>query len=375
MAKFISFCYRNLLKPILFRFEPEFVHNRFTFVGRNLGRFGFTRGLTRRIFRFDHPKLAQEVLGLRLTNPVVLSAGFDKQADMVNILPSIGFSGMEMGSITWKPYSGNAKPRLYRLPKSKAIVVYYGLKNLGVVDTIVKFKKSVKQEILQSDFQIGISIAKTNSDETCTVEAGIEDYYQGLKSFVEAGIGDYYTINISCPNTFGGEPFTTPDKLSKLLGRLATIECKVPIFVKMPINLDWTDFRKLIDVVIRHKIKGVIIGNLNKNHQDPNILEKIPEHLKGGISGKPTFDLSNALIEKTYRDYGKKLVIVGTGGIFKAEDAYKKIKLGATFVQMITGMIFEGPQVIGEINRGLLRLIERDGYKNISDAIGVENKQ
>jgi dihydroorotate dehydrogenase len=372
ISSITGFIFKNFLKPILFKFDPENVHDRFTIAGRFYGSKQVFRDIFRKLFRYDDDVLIQKVDGNTFNNPVLLSAGFDKHADMMNILAPIGFSGMELGSITWKAYDGNPKPRLYRLPKSKGIVVYYGLKNLGVDATIAKIKKERIFDEEDKDFVFGVSIAKTNSKEVCSVEAGIEDYYQGLSAMNRAGVGDYYTINISCPNTYGGEPYTTPEKLEGLLKALDSIGTEKPVYIKMPINHEWGEFKKLLEVIMKHNIAGVIIGNLNKNHDDKNIVEKIPENLKGGVSGKPTFELSNALIRNTYKEYGEDLTIIGTGGIFTAEDAYTKIKAGASLVQMITGMIFGGPQVIGQINKGLSELVKADGYKNISEAVGVE---
>jgi len=372
ISKVTAFLFKYFLKPILFKFDPEFIHDRFTIAGKFYGSKQLTRNIIRKLFRYDDESLEQTVDGNLYKNPILLSAGFDKNADMMNVLAPVGFAGMELGSITWKPYGGNPKPRLYRLPKSKSIVVYYGLKNLGVDATIQKLQQERFFDEQDKDFVMGVSIAKTNNKEVCNVADGIEDYYQGLSAMVNAKIGDYYTINISCPNTYGGEPFTTPDKLDALLKTIDSLQITKPIYVKMPINHEWLEFKDLLDVIVKHNIKGVIIGNLNKNHDDKHITEQIPESLKGGVSGKPTFELSNALIRQTYKSYNNKLTIIGTGGVFTAEDAYQKIKYGAELVQMITGMIFGGPQVIGEINYGLVDLLKADGYTNISEAIGVE---
>ncbi|QQS38409.1 quinone-dependent dihydroorotate dehydrogenase [Candidatus Woesebacteria bacterium] len=366
----IARLYGTLAKPVFFKLDPEMVHDTITVVGGLLGKYAFTKTLTGYFFDYENFVLEQKVNGIRFKSPVGLSAGFDKNANLVDILPYVSFGFAEIGSITFKPYKGNPKPRLYRLPKSQALVVYYGLKNIGVKKIIQKLKTSN----IPQDFPISISIAKTNSSTTSTTIGGINDYYSCFKKVVEAGVGNLYTLNISCPNTFGGEPFTTPEKLDKLLKKINTIKYDKPLFVKMPINLAWNDFDKLLKICIKYRVSGVVIGNLNKNHKDKNIKDTIPEGLKGGISGKPTWDLSNALIEKTYKKYKAKLTIIGTGGIFSAEDAYTKIKKGATLVQLITGMIYQGPQLIAQINEGIVDLMKKDGYKNLSEAVGKEVK-
>ena len=370
MRKIIAWKYRHIIKPILFKLDPEFVHNAITSMGVLLGKFSITRNITRRVLNFSHPCLSQNVFGMTFANPVGLSAGFDKNAQLIHVLPSIGFGFGEVGTVTLNPYEGNPKPRLYRLPKSRSIAVYYGLKNIGAEKVIEKLKKITKSA---SDYRFFISVGKTNSKETVTEDAGIEDYYQCLKKIIAAGVGDIYEINISCPNTFGGEPYINPERLEKLMRKLYTLPIHKPIVVKMPINLSWPDFDQLLQILVAYKVSGVVIGNLNKNHHDPSVLDKIPSGIKGGLSGKPTWELSNNLISKTYEKYHDKLVIIGVGGIFSAEDAYEKIKRGAQLVEIITGMIYQGPQLIGEINQGLSQLLERDGYSNISEAVGSDH--
>lgn len=362
--------YRSIFKPLFFRFDPEVVHDHMTITGNFLGRFKLTRWLSKKVFSYTNAALKQTLKEKTFVNPIGLSAGFDKNAKLLNILPSVGFGFMEIGSITYEAYEGNEKPRLFRLPKSKGLVVYYGLMNDGVKKIAKKIKEAIK-----SDALVGISIAKTNSSKTATEDSGILDYYNCLKYVEDANIGDYYTLNISCPNTFGGEPFTTKQRLEKLLEKLSELKITKPIFVKMPINLDIKDFDQLLQVCINYKIDGVIIGNLTKVRDPKFIKDSIPDHVKGGISGKPTEELSNFLISYTYKSYGDRLIIVGVGGVFNAQDAYEKIKRGASLIQLITGMIFNGPQLIGEINRDLVKLLRNDGYNNISEAIGIYHKQ
>lgn len=366
--KVIKLLYKNILKNIFFLFDPEYVHDLLTMVGKVLGRFSILRKFTSIIFSYNNDILTQTVKNIKFKNPVGLSAGFDKDANLINILPSVGFGFGTIGSITYESYIGNPKPRLYRLKKSKALVVYYGLKNIGVKNIIPKILKSKK---IVNEFPVCISVAKTNCERTKSEDKGIEDYFLCFSELLKQDIGDLYEINISCPNTFGGEPFTTPTKLKKLLFKINSLNIIKPVFIKMPINLEWSDFKALLDVIVEFKyISGVTIGNLNKDYSDSLIKDNIPKHIKGGISGKPTINLSNSLISKTYMEYGDKLIIKGVGGIFNALDAYEKIKRGSTLIELITGMIYEGPQLIGEINKGLVELLKRDGYTSIREAVG-----
>jgi len=358
--------FRRVIKPILFKFDPEYVHDKITVFGAFLGSFSLTRKLTHFLFSYSNRCLSQTVFGIKFSNPIGLSAGFDKNAQLVNILPSVGFGFAEVGTVTARAYEGNPRPRLFRLPKSQGIVVNYGLKNIGA-DRVMERVKARKDKSIP---QI-ISIGKTNSPDTVELNNGIVDYENCLDQVIASEQGDIYEINISCPNAFGGEPFTTPEKLEALLTRLFAKNIPRPVLLKMPINVAWPEFEKLLAVAVRHGVAGVVIGNVNKDRNDPAVSDVIPEHIKGSISGLPTKHLANELIAKTYKSYGDRLKIVGVGGIFSAEDAYEKIKLGASLVELITGMIFKGPSLIGDINRELVKYLERDGYNSVADTIGT----
>lgn len=361
------FVYKKIIKPTFFLSDPEFAHDRITAIGEFLGKFGPGKFLVRELFSYKNPILEQELWGIKFGNPVGLAAGFDKDARMYSIMDSVGFGFSEIGTVTLESYEGNPKPRLHRLPKSEGLVVNYGLKSIGA-EEVIKSLKAKNKTIPQI-----ISIGRTNSKRTADFESGVNSYYDCLKSFIDTDVGDAYEINISCPNLFGGEPFNDEVSLEKLLQKIYTLKIQKPVFIKMPINLPWMEFKKLVDVALRFGVQALVIGNLNKDRNDPSIKDAIPGHIKGSISGKPTRNLSNELISKTYKYCGNKIKIIGVGGIFSAENAYEKIRHGASLVELITGMIYEGPQFIGEINRGLAHLLKRDGYRNINEATGTLN--
>lgn len=357
----IKFLYKNIIRRIFFLMDAEKTHDFFIKTGKVLGSNFLTRGLTKFLFGYSNKTLQQEVLGIKFKNPIGLAAGFDKDAEIIEICPSTGFGYTEIGSITANSCKGNAKPRLWRLKKSQAIVVNYGLKNKG--------SKFLSNKLKNSKFSlpVGISIAKTNCKETADVETGIKDYVQTYKDFSE--IGDYVTINISCPNAFGGEPFTDPRKLEKLLTQIDKLPKHKPIFIKIAPDLAKETLDEIIKVVGEHQIDGFVCTNLSKDRTKVKLKEdQVPG--PGSISGKPMKNLSNQTISYLYKKTRGKYIIIGCGGIFTAQDAYEKILLGASLLQLITGMIYEGPQVISEINRGLVDLLKKDGYSNIKEAIG-----
>lgn len=355
--------YRHLAKPYFFRHDPEDTHDRIANLGKKLGRYAIARHLIHTIMAYDHPALEQTILGIRFANPIGLSGGFDKNAELTQIIPAVGFGFMEVGSITGEPCVGNPKPRLWRLPKSQALAVYYGLKN----DGCEKIAERLKHQ--RCGIPLGINIAKTNNAQAVDVTAGIADYNKSFQALAQ--IGDYFTINISCPNAYGGQPFCDPSRLDALLTVLDTQPTTKPIFLKLDVDLSIPQVDALRQITDRHRVHGFIVGNLTKQRTlatiDQAEIQAIPA---GGISGKPTFALSNAIISHLYKTVGKKNIIIGTGGIFSAADAYQKICAGASLVQLITGMIFEGPQLIGAINYSLVKLLRHDGFKNIAQAVG-----
>lgn len=358
----VYFFYVNVLKPIYFRRDPEVVHDAMTNVGALLGKCAISRAITCLLFNYAHPILEQDILGIHFKNPIGLAAGFDKDAQLTDILPHVGFGYEEVGSITGEACAGNPKPRLWRLKKSKSLVVYYGLKNEGAEKIAERLRGK------KFAFPIGTSVAKTNSADTIETQAGIEDYVKAFTQFVD--IGDYFTINISCPNAFGGEPFTDPTKLKALLSAIDKIETKKPIFLKLSPDLSEQQMGEILDVCACHRVHGFISTNLTKKRDNKKIFdEDVPT--QGGMSGKVVGDLSNAQIRFIYKKTGGKYIIIGCGGISSAEDAYEKIKAGASLLQLITGMIFEGPQVVSEINRELVRLLKKDCFRNISEARGT----
>lgn len=359
----LKICYRYILKPIFFINDPERVHDFMVRIGSFLGKYSILRLLTSLSFNYRNSILNQNILGINFENPIGLAAGFDKDAVLTEIMPSVGFGFIEVGSITGSYCEGNPKPRLWRLPKSESLVVYYGLKNKGA-EYISNFLKNKKFEI-----PIGTSVAMTNCKENLDLKNAIEDYKKAFTAFID--IGHYFTINISCPNAEGGQPFSVPENLEKLLVEIDKINTKKPIFIKLSPDMSLDDLNKILDIADKHRIDGIISTNLTKKRDNPKIVEDILPPV-GGISGRAVQDKSDDFISYIYRRYPKRFVLIGCGGVFSAEDAYKKIRMGASLVQMITGLIYEGPQNVSQINKDLVNLLKRDRFKNINEAIGID---
>lgn len=362
-----GFGYRNVAKPILFRYQPDAVHKGLVATARRVQVIPGVRQLPR-LWAVQRTMLETEVAGVHYKNPVGLSAGFDKRIEMAPLMKSVGFGWMTGGSVTLGQYAGNEGHWYFRLPKTKSIVVNAGLPSEGM--PVVAERIQSYDDQLFRDFLLNVSVAKTNSKKTVSDAQAIKDYTSSLEVFDGLKQVAMLEINISCPNTFGGEPFTTPARLEALLAATDKLKLQKPVYIKMPINLSDKDFDELVDVIVAHRVAGVAIGNLHKDRQTAQLLDDLPDDIKGNLSGVPTRQVTTELIARTYKRYGDKLSIIGIGGIMSAEDAYEKIRAGASLVALVSGLMFEGPQVVGDINAGLVKLLKRDGYVSVADAVG-----
>lgn len=346
----LAWKYRHLLKPILFLLDAETVHNTFTTIGKLAGYCPLTKGLIRATSAYEDSRLVKNIDGIQFPNPIGLSAGFDYNGELTQILPSVGFGFHSLGTITYEPYPGNRKPRLGRFPQSKALLVNKGLKNLGAAQII--------KNLTGTTFHIptGISIGSTNKAHSSLKEE-ILDILKSFVLFEASSLNHaYYELNISCPNTHGGEPFNIPHRLKVLLAALDRLNISRPVYVKFPIDQSWPESKALLDIIASHQIAGVIIGNLTKDRSNKAVApEDLAEWQKrtGNLSGKPTWERSNQIIAKTRQTYGSRFTIIGVGGVFTGEDAAYKMALGADLIQLITGMIYGGPTTIGTINHYL----------------------
>lgn len=332
--------YKYGMRRILFLFDSERIHIF-------LVRCGEMIGMILTIVSIKSIKTTYHYAGITFPSRVGLAAGFDYEARLPMITPFIGYGFHTVGTITNLPFEGNPKPRLGRLVKSRALMVNKGFKNLGADETIRRMRKQ-KYRI-----PVGVSIGKSNVPLVNTQEKAVQDIVACFKKFEEAKLPiSYYELNISCPNLSGNVSFYSRTNLLPLLSELSKIQIRLPVFVKMPISVSDSNFIEICDTLTNFSfVKGVIIGNLQKDRSnseiDPNEVKKWKN---GSFSGKPTFARSNTLIAIARRNYKNRFVIIGCGGIFSIEDARLKIKAGADLIQMITGMVFEGPFRVKEMS-------------------------
>lgn len=343
----IHFLYAMFVKKICFKLDAESVHSSCTSIGKALGSLKITQIITKVLFSFTNNTTHKTIDKIIFSNPIGLSAGFDYNGDLTDIIPSVGFGFHTIGTVTALPYQGNKKPRLGRYPESKSLLVNKGLKSLGAKAVIKNL------EFRKFTIPTGISIASTNKLFNSEKDQ-ILDILKSFKLFENSNVNhSYYELNISCPNTFGGEPFVTSDRLKILLTALEKLRINKPIYIKMPIDQNKKETLKLLKTINPFTISGVIFGNLTKDKTNPDVTmnDKISwKKSKGNLSGKPTWKRSNELIQLTKKHYKDRFTIIGTGGIFTGQDAITKMEYGADLIQIITGMVFQGPQVLGEMN-------------------------
>ncbi len=360
--------YRFILKPLIFLWPPEIAHNKLKAFGKFMSANSFGRSILRTLFYYQHPSLNTTVDGISYDNPIGLSAGFDKDGELTDAYPSLAFGFAELGSFTGEICPGNpgVGRRLFRMPKSKSILVWYGLNNQGAE------KISARLQGKEFKIPIGVNAAKSNLTPEFVLEDSIADYMKTLRAFRD--IGDYFTINISCPNTQDDEPFVDKDNLEALLSAIdAERKPGRPIYVKLAADLEVEEINVILDACMKYNMDGIVLTNLAKpEHNKEYVKEELAFH-KGAMSGLPLQRIATSVVRHAYRYTRGKLTIIAVGGVFNAEDAYEKITSGASLVEMITAMIYEGPQVMGEINRGLVELLKKDGFQSIEEAVGSRN--
>lgn len=340
--------YRYIIKPILFRLDAELVHNIVTVFGEGLEN----QAIVEKLLRFESPHLKKNVLGIEFDNPVGLAAGFDYDGHLAKVMRSVGFGFNTVGTVTAGAYEGNQKPRLARLPKSQSLLVNKGFKSEGAE---MVAKRLDKKNLMGNT--IGLSVGSTNSKRIDSIKKAIDDYLFTFEIFKERSYVKYFELNISCPNTAMTENFVDLKNFNILVRAISGLKIKQPIFVKMPNEIEIHDSTDLIRMALKYNIHGFIFSNLVKNRKnlafDKEEIMKMAD-FKGNFSGKPTERNSNLNIVKARKIFGREIAIIGCGGIFSPLDAFSKFDAGADLVQLVTGMIYEGPQLPGEICRALI---------------------
>ena len=346
------------IKKIMFNFEPETAHAIAEYGLRTLPYCRFINNyMVERNF-VNHDMLTQDLLGTTFHNPIGLGAGFDKNATMIKAMPAMGFGYTEIGTMTPKPQAGNAKPRLFRFPEQEAIQNAMGFNNHGAYEVIKNLKKVYPYSI-----PIGASIGK---NKLTPENEALNDYETLIKGFKD--ISDYLVVNISSPNTPNLRDLQN-EEFIKAVFSMAKEITDTPILLKIAPDMEKETAITLCKTAVESGADGIVATNTT---QDYSLLPNPKDF--GGISGAVMSDKSYELFKAIGRELHDKTTLISVGGISDANDAYRRIKAGASLIQILSGFIFKGPSMCKNINEELIELLKADGYTNISQAVGVDFK-
>jgi len=340
-------------RSLIFKIDPELAHN--------LAIKSLKLNLTPNIFdeNKDDPIFQSNFFGKKIDNPIGMAAGFDKNAEVYNSLFKLGFGFVEVGTVTPLKQYGNPKPRIFRLVQDQALINRLGFNNLGAKNISTRIRSNLSKGLL------GVNIGPNKDSEN-----RFNDYLVGLRNFHD--IADYITINISSPNTENLRNFHEEVKFDELLNSIEEeknkLKSKVPIVVKISPDILGEQIELISEILLKYKVNAIIVSNTTANNREN--LQDITKHQKGGLSGKPLEEVSNKLISKFHKLLNGKIEIIGVGGVDSGESAYKKFLAGASFVQLYTGMVFQGPNIVGKIKKELKEILISDDVKNFKEIIG-----
>ncbi|KAG5245347.1 dihydroorotate dehydrogenase (quinone) [Salix suchowensis] len=373
----------TLVNPFFALLDAEFAHK--------LAVSAAARGWVPREKRPDPSVLGLEVWGRKFSNPIGLAAGFDKNAEAIDGLLGLGFGFVEVGSVTPVPQVGNPKPRIFRLRQEGAIINRCGFNSEGIVAVAKRLgaqhgkrkldETSSASSTLNNDFKhggkAGPGILGVNLGKNKTSEDAASDYVQGVHSLSQ--YSDYLVINVSSPNTPGLRMLQGRKQLKDLVKKIQAARDEMqwgeegppPLLVKIAPDLSKEDLEDIAAVALALRLDGLIISNTTISR--PDSVKKCPvAEETGGLSGKPLLNLSTNILKEMFILTRGKIPLIGCGGVFSGEDAYKKIRAGATLVQLYTGFAYGGPALIPRIKAELAECLERDGFKSILEAVGAD---
>ncbi len=354
--------HRRILRPVLFRLDPERAHSVAIGGLAALARVPPVGALVERRLRVDDPRLRQELFGLAFANPVGLAAGFDKQAHAVPVWANLGFGFAEIGTITAQPQPGNPKPRVFRLPEDRAVINRLGFNSDGA-EVIANRLAAWEETGRAHRIPLGVNIGKTK-----VAEDAAADYVTTFSRI--SRFADYIAVNVSSPNTPGLRDLQERDAFETLVTRLTAAnrvnEHPRPVLVKIAPDLDPGALEAIVGIARDHGVSGLIVANTTIGRTgatSPLAAET------GGMSGAPLQELADDVLRRAHTVAGG-LPIIGVGGIFSAEDAWRKILAGASLVQVYTGFVYEGSGLPKRINQDVLLLMEQAGVSSLAEVIG-----
>jgi dihydroorotate dehydrogenase len=362
--------YESAVRPLLFHLDPEKAHDLAVRASELGGRSPLTRRFARRVYAVSDPRLRTTFAGIPLDNPLGLAAGFDKNGRALGLLGALGFGHVEIGSVSAWPSDGNPRPRLFRIPEDHGIVVSYGVPNDGA--------EAVRRRLdaYRPPVALGVNLVKTNDPARPAIAPDVyEDYATSFALLQDRA--DYVALNLSCPNSAADRDFFDDlPRIDALLKRLAQCEPHVPVVLKLKPTRDAGVLREIVAITAGHPFVAGFSINLPTGKPD-DLHFRSPraalERMPGAVGGPPVEEYVNAILATLYGIVGpdSRYALMAAGGVSTAEDAYRKLRLGATVVQLYTALVYRGPHVVKEIAGHLARLLERDGFERASDAVGA----
>ncbi|MBI5243231.1 MAG: quinone-dependent dihydroorotate dehydrogenase [Elusimicrobia bacterium] len=358
--------YERWLRPLAFSLDPETAHALAVDALAAAGSFKPLRALIERAYGFEHSALKTTVAGLDFPNPVGLAAGFDKDCRAVPALCAFGFGFIELGTLTPRAQGGNPRPRLFRFPSREALVNRMGFNNEGAETAARRLSRLRKSHI-----PIGVNIGVNADVQPEEAPAAYAQAFSRVRQW-----GDYFVVNVSCPNQQGFRRLQEKLRLERILTALKALNREAkPVFVKLSPDLELEELSSLVGLLM-DQASGVVCTNTSLARDMGPGAPPLPEDAvatRGGLSGAPLRALSTKTIREVYRLSGGRLPIIGSGGIFSAEDAYEKIRAGASLVQVYTGLVYRGPALVPEIKRGLARLLAGHNLSSVREAVGCSH--
>ena len=345
----------DIAKPLLFRLPAETAHGLVVTGLAVAQRTPLRRAMTAR-YAVDDPRLETHLWGQRFPNPVGVAAGFDKNARVVPGLAALGFGFVEVGGVTAEPQAGNARPRLFRLREDEAIVNRMGLNNDGAAAVGERLAN------LDVDVPVGVNVAKSEHVDPADAPA---DYRRSYEQVAEGA--DFTVVNVSCPNSQGFEELQNRESMAAIFETLVDAGAD-PLLVKLSPDLPEPAAEDALDLVDEVGLDGVVATNTTTER--PASLRSPNRAETGGLSGKPIEARATGMVR--FAAERVDVPVIGVGGVSTAADAYRKIRAGASAVQLYTGLVYRGPGIARDINRGLLDLLERDGFASVADAVGAD---
>jgi dihydroorotate dehydrogenase len=362
----MAFLWEKILRPAMFGLDAETAHE----IGIKALRFGLS---TKPILEAAAEKFVVSPFGLLnrfglpFPNPMGIAAGFDKNCHVVYQLAALGFGSVEVGTVTFHPQHGNEKPRLFRLPKDRALINRLGFNNDGANKIAERLNQAD-----EADCIIGVNIGKNRE---VPIDKAVENYLLCFEQVLPAA--DYVAVNVSSPNTPNLRELQKADNLEELLAALQNRNREMsegqpakPLLVKIAPDLSESEIEAAVDICLRHEVAGIIATNTTISRE--SLKTKNAEDFgAGGLSGRPLANRSNDVISTIYRQSKGKLPIIGVGGIFTAEDAFEKIAAGASLLQAYTGFVYVGPSFARSVNEGLADILKKRGFAHLDEAIGI----